>query len=1662
MDRNSRSSWLRSARSRGALLLALLVLLGVGGYLLTSTTIRGDRDDAAVRRARVEAVHAQEVLGRARAYVDGLAEVLAQEPEPGQARFARWAGATSASVGLNDVFWVEQVRGTERRRYERLHGLSITRVTAAGRVVPAPPASAYLPATYTSANRPELRPGVDVSRFPALAAAIRDRARIFAVGASRPGALGREPGFFLLEAATFARGRGSRGYLVAFVPRGWFSTTLGDDPRLFAISADGRRIEGEVDSIQASAGFETLGRDWRIDTSREPLSGLQSMLPWLALAWPFAAAGIALAIGRTITRRRRLETDVAERSAELERSEAYLAEGQRLTRAGSVAFAVPTWEVTHSSTEHSRLYGFDPERGLPSLSDFSDRIHPEDRSIPGEALERGVRERRAVEAEFRVVVPDAGERRLLTTAQPVFDASGRINEFVATVMDVTERRQTESELERLAGEQAALRRVATLVAREASQAEVFEAIGDECAQLFDTQEIRLVRFDETPSPSEFVVASLGKSAEYLPVGSRQPLIGENMTSRVFRTGRPARMDDYAATASGPIGEALIAAGIQSIIGAPVMVEGRLWGAMGVASRGGVLPPDSESRLGEFTELMATAIANAESHAREERLAEEQAALRRVATLVAEDVPSSELFQAAAREVGTLLGADFSGLARFEEDTVFPVALWAAAGEHPPAPTSWPRQAGDPATAIAETSRPVRWDDWTAIEGPMAAFVREEMGVRSTVACPIVVGGRMWGTLAVHSKRPGPLPSDTESRIAQFTGLVGTAIANVEARVEVARLAREQAALRRVATVVAREASQAEVFAEIAEGVGQLLGAEEIRMMRYEDDRTALVVAASGRASDVMPVGSRQALGGENAASRVLRTRRSARIDDYRTASGPIADAVRRAQIRGVVATPILVEGRLWGTMVAATTRDEPLPAETESRLSQFTELMATAIANTESHARADRLAGEQAALGTVATLVAEGVEPAELFSAVTTEVSSLFAGVSPLLVPSVIRFDPGPEFVLVGAAEPMHGVPMGSRWGLKDLYVSTRVFRTERSARVDESDLASLGGPDAELLRRQGFLYQVGSPIVVEGRLWGAMTMNSKEALPPDTGERLEKFTELVATAIANAESREALSELAHEQAALRRVATLAAEGVPPGAVLDAVVREMEALLEADQVALNRFEPGDEIVVLAHRGLDVNRTPIGSRVSIEGESATAKVRRTGRPARMEDYESVEGALADLARTTGLHSSVSAPITVEGGLWGLITASWKGERSPPPDTEERMAKFAALLDTAIANIEARTEVERLADEQAALRRVATLVAHQSPAAEVFAAVAEEVGGLLDIEDTTIFRYEDDWTATVVADRGERVVPMPIGSRVSLEGESATALVRRTGRSARVDDFAGATGPLADYTREAGIGSTVGSPIVVDGRLWGAMIAATRTDEPMPADAESRMAQFTELVATAISNMQARSDLAASRARIVEAADDERRRVVRDLHDGAQQRLVHTIVTLKLARRAFQGGDGKAESLVREALQCAEQGNAELRELAHGILPAALTHGGLRAALDTYVARLDIPVRVDVTGERFPADIEASAYFVVAEALTNVVKHSQAGSAEVAASVDDGTLHLEIRDDGTGGADPNGNGLVGMDDRVTALGGRLNVESPPGGGTRVAAAVPLRAE
>jgi len=381
----------------------------------------------------------------------------------------------------------------------------------------------------------------------------------------------------------------------------------------------------------------------------------------------------------------------------------------------------------------------------------------------------------------------------------------------------------------------------------------------------------------------------------------------------------------------------------------------------------------------------------------------------------------------------------------------------------------------------------------------------------------------------------------------------------------------------------------------------------------------------------------------------------------------------------------------------------------------------------------------------------------------------------------------------------------------------------------------------------------------------------------------------------------------------------------------------------------------------------------------------------------------------------------------------------------------------------ARRQAEAEREQLMEEQAALRRVATLVAEGASPDMVLDAVAAEMERLLGADAVAVGRYESGEEVTVVAHRSPEPQRAPVGARLNYEGHNISAIVRRTGRPARLEDLSEARGGFADVFGGLGSRALVGTPIVVEGRLWGTIVASWNSDETPPADTENRMARFAGLLETAIANADSRNQLTTSRARLVTAADEARRRVVRDLHDGAQQRLMHTIITLKLAQGAFDdtGGDGEAESLVGEALGHAERSKAELRELAHGILPSVLTRGGLRAGVQSVVERTDLPVELEIPDDRFPPEVEASAYFIVAEALTNVMKHAHAEAAQVTASVSDGSLHIEVRDNGDGGADPDGHGLVGMRDRVTALGGRLEVETPAGGGTLVSATLPLSA-
>jgi signal transduction histidine kinase len=622
------------------------------------------------------------------------------------------------------------------------------------------------------------------------------------------------------------------------------------------------------------------------------------------------------------------------------------------------------------------------------------------------------------------------------------------------------------------------------------------------------------------------------------------------------------------------------------------------------------------------------------------------------------------------------------------------------------------------------------------------------------------------------------------------------------------------------------------------------------------------------------------------------------------------------------------------------------------------------------------------------------------------------------------------------------------------------VFRTGRPVRIDDYGIAS--GAIAEAVRPIGLHCVVATPILVEGGLWGAMVTatSHEEPLPPETESRLGQFTELMATAIGNTESHARADRLAEEQAALRRVATLVAKESSPAEVFAKVAEELATVLGDVDCALFRDEGDGTASAVALWGPSVSAgVRVGTRLPLDGDGVIASVLREGRPCRIGDYSAVTGAIGKRGLELGIRSAVGCPILVRGRIWGAMGAGRYEAEAFPPETETRIAQFADLVATAVGNAEARAEVERLVEEQAALRRVAMLVAEGAAPAAVFDTVAAEMEGLLGADGVTLSRYEPDEELTVVARRGSNAARVPPGTRVSHQGENVASLVRRSERPARMGHYEGTHGVTAELVQSLGVSASVAAPIVVDGRLWGVTIANWQGEESPPADTEERMAQFAELLDTAVANADSRDKLTASRARLVTAGDDARRRVVRDLHDGAQQRLVHTIVTLKLAQRALRQNDAEAEPLVGEALAEAERGNEELRELAHGLLPAVLTRGGLRAALDTVVARLDLPVHLDVPAERFPREIEASAYFIVAEALTNVVKHSHAGRAEVMASVQDGMLHVDVRDDGIGGADPGGHGLVGLSDRATALGGRLKVESPAGGGTRVAATLPL---
>ena len=519
------------------------------------------------------------------------------------------------------------------------------------------------------------------------------------------------------------------------------------------------------------------------------------------------------------------------------------------------------------------------------------------------------------------------------------------------------------------------------------------------------------------------------------------------------------------------------------------------------------------------------------------------------------------------------------------------------------------------------------------------------------------------------------------------------------------------------------------------------------------------------------------------------------------------------------------------------------------------------------------------------------------------------------------------------------------------------------------------------------------------------------------------------------------LVRLTEEQAGLRRIARLVASDAPPAEVFSAVTRVVSEVMRLPMVGVYRYDSDGLATVIATWSDRPHVVHAGTRWPLDGTAMIGQVHKTGRPARIDDC-------------------AGAPIIVNGAVWGAMVAS--SPDAPLPDQiEDRLAAFTELLAAAIANTESREQLARLADEQSALRRVATLVAEGALPTDVFEAVVEEVGRLGPTDAAALSHYEADGSITVIGGWSASDGYSPLGTRHPIDAGTLAAQIWETGRPARLDSYLGLSGSIVDQVRALGWRASVGAPLFVEGQLWGVLVVGSTTDRPLPPATERRLAEFAALVATAIANAESRAELHASRARIVATADATRRRIERDLHDGTQQRLVSLALELRAAEQAVPAELHDHRATLTRAAEGLTSVLNELREIARGIHPAILAEGGLGPALRTLARRSAVPVELELPSElRLPERIEVATYYIVSEALTNAAKYARASVVRVAVEVHEQRLRASVRDDGRGGADPDGgSGLVGLKDRAEAMGGTMSLWSPLGAGTSLRVDLPL---
>jgi signal transduction histidine kinase len=432
--------------------------------------------------------------------------------------------------------------------------------------------------------------------------------------------------------------------------------------------------------------------------------------------------------------------------------------------------------------------------------------------------------------------------------------------------------------------------------------------------------------------------------------------------------------------------------------------------------------------------------------------------------------------------------------------------------------------------------------------------------------------------------------------------------------------------------------------------------------------------------------------------------------------------------------------------------------------------------------------------------------------------------------------------------------------------------------------------------------------------------------------------------------------------------------------------------------------------------------------------------------------------------TYLTKAVVRPVRRASIMAGALAAGDLAVRMPETSPGE-IGVLERMFNTMAGSLDtSRDTIRAVAEEQGALRRVATLVARGVVPSEIFTAVAAELSRVLGADYTTIVRFEPDDTATVVgywSDPGAPKIMPPLDGHWPIEDPSVAAAVLSTGRPARMTDYERATSAIGIWARSQRIRYVVGCPVKVEGRIWGAMLIYSLKAEPQPGVTEDRMLAFVELVATAIANAQGRSDLLASRARVVAAADESRRRIERDLHDGAQQQLVTLGFKLRMVEAAMAPCQQQLKEQVSSTVHGLTSVLEDLQEISRGIIPPTLARHGLRPALRSLARRSPVPVTLDVhLGGRLPEAITVALYYTVSEALTNMAKYAHASAVEVHLTTHDTAARLSIHDNGLGGAHlGGGSGLLGLKDRIEALDGRIEVLSATGAGTSLLVDIPI---